>query len=152
MVDAGFQLISGLAKGLMDSIPRILGAAASAIGTALTNGVKAVFQIRSPSRVFIDIGENVVAGLEQGITDNLRMLENASLGMTSTVTATAENGFGDMSAPILMPGSSQAGRGTTTFQITVNAGMGADGGRIGQQIVDEIKRFERANGAVFASA
>jgi phage-related protein len=152
MVDAGFQLISGLARGLMDSIPRLLGEAASAIGNALTNGVKAVFQIRSPSRVFMDIGENVVTGLEQGITDNLRMLENASLGMTSTVTATAENGFGDMSAPILMSGSSQAGRGSTTFQITVNAGMGADGGRIGQQIVDEIKRFERANGAVFASA
>jgi TP901 family phage tail tape measure protein len=152
MVDAGFQLISGLARGLMDSIPRLLGQAAAAIGNALTNGVKAVFQIKSPSRVFMDIGENVVTGLEQGITDNLRMLEDASLGMTSTVTATAENGFGDMSAPILMSGSSQGGRGSTTFQITVNAGMGADGGRIGQQIVDEIKRFERANGPVFASA
>jgi len=34
----------------------------------------------------------------------------------------------------------------------VNAGMGSDGGRIGQLIVDEIKRFERANGPVFAGA
>jgi TP901 family phage tail tape measure protein len=41
---------------------------------------------------------------------------------------------------------------TNNYNITVNAGLGADGGRIGQQIVDEIKRFERANGPVFASA
>jgi len=41
---------------------------------------------------------------------------------------------------------------TNTYNITVNAGMGSDGGRIGQLIVDEIKRFERANGPVFAGA
>lgn len=39
-----------------------------------------------------------------------------------------------------------------TYNVTVNAGMGADGGRIGQVIVDEIKKFERHNGKVFASA
>lgn len=41
---------------------------------------------------------------------------------------------------------------TNTYNITVNAGMGSDGGRIGQLIVDEIKKFERANGPVFAGA
>lgn len=41
---------------------------------------------------------------------------------------------------------------SATYNITVNAGMGADGNRIGQMIVDEIRRFERANGPVFASA
>lgn len=39
-----------------------------------------------------------------------------------------------------------------TYNITVNAGMGTDGNRLGQVIVDEIKKFERANGPVFASA
>lgn len=39
-----------------------------------------------------------------------------------------------------------------TFNINVNAGMGADGQRIGQQIVDEIIKFERTSGKVFARA
>ena len=44
------------------------------------------------------------------------------------------------------------GGGSKNYNITVNAGMGADGGRIGQMIVDEIKKFERSNGPVFAGA
>ena len=152
MVDAGFQLIKGLAKGLIDNIPRILGEAAAAIGNALTNGVKAVFQIKSPSRVFMDIGEDVVTGLEQGITDNLRMLENASLGMTSTVTGTVEGGLSSMGAPIPLTGGSSGGGNTMQLNVTVNAGMGADGQDIGRKIVDEIIKFERSSGRVFARA
>jgi phage-related protein len=152
LVDAGFQLLKGLVKGLMDNIPRLIGEAASAIGNALTNGVKAVFQIRSPSRVFMDIGENVVTGLEQGITDNLRRLENASLGMTSTVTATAENAFGDMTAPAftsMSPSSAQSGN---TYNVTVNAGIGTDPVSLGREVVNAIKRFESVSGKVFVAA
>ena len=42
--------------------------------------------------------------------------------------------------------------GSSNFNITVNAGMGSDGGRIGQLIVDEIVRYERSSGRVFARA
>jgi hypothetical protein len=36
--------------------------------------------------------------------------------------------------------------------INVNAGMGTDGKSIAQAIIDEIKRYERANGAVWTAA
>ncbi len=39
-----------------------------------------------------------------------------------------------------------------TINLTVNAGMGADGASIGRDIVDAIKRYERTSGPVFASA
>lgn len=39
-----------------------------------------------------------------------------------------------------------------TYNITVNAGMGTDGARLGEQIVTAIKRYERLSGPVFASA
>jgi hypothetical protein len=39
-----------------------------------------------------------------------------------------------------------------TINLTVNAGMGADGNQIGREIVDAIKRYERVSGPVFASA
>jgi TP901 family phage tail tape measure protein len=41
---------------------------------------------------------------------------------------------------------------TVNYNVTVNAGMGADGNRIGEQIVNEILRFERSSGRVFARA
>ena len=40
----------------------------------------------------------------------------------------------------------------STINLTIHAGMGANGQQIGQQIVEEIKRFERLNGPQFASA
>ena len=39
----------------------------------------------------------------------------------------------------------------TTFNITVNAGIGTSGAEVGRQIVDAIKKYERRSGPVFAS-
>jgi len=47
---------------------------------------------------------------------------------------------------------SKANRMGSTYNITVNAGMGSDGNRIGEQIIKEIKRYERQSGPVFAKA
>ena len=44
------------------------------------------------------------------------------------------------------------GGSTNNYSITVNAGMGSDGTRIGEQIVNEILKFERSSGRVFARA
>jgi phage-related protein len=41
---------------------------------------------------------------------------------------------------------------TVNYNITVNAGMGSDGSDIGRQIVDQILRYERSSGRVFARA
>ena len=49
-------------------------------------------------------------------------------------------------------GESINGGASTTYAITVNAGMGSDGTDIGRQIVEAIKVFERRNGPVFAGA
>lgn len=40
----------------------------------------------------------------------------------------------------------------STYNITVNAGMGADGSRIGEEIIRQITRYERLSGPVFARA
>jgi phage-related protein len=44
------------------------------------------------------------------------------------------------------------GGNQNTYNINVNAGMGANGTEIGRKIVDEIIRYERASGRVFARA
>jgi len=42
-------------------------------------------------------------------------------------------------------------QGGSTYNITVNAGVG-DPVRIGEEVVNTIKRYERVSGPVFASA
>jgi phage-related protein len=42
--------------------------------------------------------------------------------------------------------------GKSVYNINVNAGMGADGSDIGRKIVEEILRYERSSGRVFARA
>lgn len=42
--------------------------------------------------------------------------------------------------------------GSNTYNMTINAGMGADGSSIGRKIVEEIVRYERSSGRVFARA
>jgi hypothetical protein len=44
-----------------------------------------------------------------------------------------------------------AGMGAT-YNITINAGLGTNGSQVGREIVDAIKKYERASGPVFASA
>ena len=100
------------------------------------------------------IGENVVAGLEKGLTDGERVLAAASVDMASTVqvAATGELATMNMSPVTPMTGPRHAPTGNAVFNISVNAGMGADGQDIGRKIVDEIIRYERASGRVFARA
>jgi phage-related protein len=69
LIDAGFQLLMGLARGILENAPRILAGIASSIGNLLIGGVKAIFGIKSPSRVFYGIGDMLMAGMVNGISD-----------------------------------------------------------------------------------
>jgi hypothetical protein len=66
---------------------------------------------------------------------------------------------GEMGPELFMPGrggnivpNDRLGGGGTSITINVTAGMGTDGARVGEQIVNAIKRYERTSGPVFASA
>jgi hypothetical protein len=67
---------------------------------------------------------------------------------------------GEMGPELFMPGrggnivpNDMLGRGGgSNITINVNAGMGTDGARVGEQIVNAIKRYERSSGPVFAKA
>jgi hypothetical protein len=65
---------------------------------------------------------------------------------------------GEMGPELFVPGSSgtiipnNRMGGGAKISITVNAGMGANGRQLGEQIVSAIKKYERTSGPVFASA
>jgi len=150
-------LLTGLAKGIYDNLPKIASNIASSIGSAITNGVKGIFGISSPSKVFAGIGGDLAAGLQEGIKDSQDLAVGASLEMASEVKFASDSAFdavsaGAMFAPSFGNTSSKPSGGGNKFNITVNAGMGADGNNIGRKIVEEIVRYERGSGRVFARA
>jgi hypothetical protein len=52
----------------------------------------------------------------------------------------------------ITPSNRLGGGGSANITINVTAGMGANGNQIGEEIIRQIKRYERASGPVFASA
>ncbi len=64
----------------------------------------------------------------------------------------AEAGQAEAVIPLDRLGDFTGGGRGATYNVTVNAGLGADGNKIGQAIVDQILKFERSSGQVFARA
>ena len=74
LIKAGGQLLGGLIKGMTEY--DFMGAL-SQVGSGIINGVKKVFDIRSPSRVMAGIGELLDEGLAVGIEDGAKAPVNA---------------------------------------------------------------------------
>ena len=60
--------------------------------------------------------------------------------------------IGEAGPEAVIPLNKMGNMGGGTYNITVNAGMGANGAQIGQEIVSAIRKYERVSGPVFASA
>lgn len=75
LFEVGAQLILGLIEGMFSvSLWDVL----AAIGRGIVNGFKALFGIRSPSKVMADeVGKNLALGIGQGLTDNLDGVNDA---------------------------------------------------------------------------
>jgi phage-related protein len=120
------RVIGGL-NGIISLANQALSAIASATGGAINVKVPTVKTIKIPK-----LAEGgIVMPQPGGIIANL-----------------AEAGKPEAVIPLDRLGSF----GGRSISVTVNAGLGTDGTRVGQLIVDEIKKYERASGPVFASA
>ena len=80
-----------------------------------------------------------------------KQYKDAGLAMANggIVTRPTQILAGEAGPEAIIPLSKMGG---DNIYITVNAGMGSDGVELGKQIIDAIKRAERRNGKVFASA
>jgi TP901 family phage tail tape measure protein len=170
----GGELIAGIVKGIMQAIPRLIGGAMRFLFDSITKSVKSLFGISSPSKVFAEFGGDMVDGLANGLKSGANEVRDAVAEIAEATDAafndysgklTAESKISggltsgmiraNLEATAITPSSmSSAGMamdgGQQNYNITVNAGMGANGTTIGQQIVEEILRYERRSGRVFA--
>jgi phage-related protein len=121
------RVVGGL-NGIISLANQALSAIASATGGAINIKVPTVKTIKIPKLA----NGGIVMPRPGGVIANL-----------------AEAGKPEAVIPLDRLGSFGGGK---NISITVNAGLGTDGTRVGQLIVDEIKKFERSSGPVFASA
>lgn len=171
IIDAGLQIVKGLIKGIADNAPKLIGETVKSLGTLITDGFKELLGIKSPSKVFYGFGKNIAQGLVGGLVGSEKIVENAvddladiALGAGGTIAlglpgvaeagsmAAGATGLSESNAVAIIPSSGGNTPATSTYNISVNAGMGTDGTNVGRQIVDEILRFERASGRVFVRA
>lgn len=74
--NVGGNLIRGLWRGIANVKDWIMSKISGFVDN-IVGGIKSFFGIRSPSRVFSEIGEYLNLGLAQGITDNLKPVSGA---------------------------------------------------------------------------
>ena len=83
--------MTGLANGFISAAGRALQAARNVAGNII-NTVRGMFRSHSPSRVFMDIGNDLMEGMELGIADNgdapTRAVRQVSADITAAATTT----------------------------------------------------------------
>lgn len=72
----GLDMLTGLAHGIAAKAKDIYDTAKSVVSGAV-NGVKGFLGIRSPSKLFAEIGKNIALGLGQGIRNNANAVRQA---------------------------------------------------------------------------
>lgn len=94
MMQAGKDLINGLWEGLKS----VFSSVTSWLGNKcedIVDKVKGVFGIRSPSRVFKGIGQNLGEGLAIGLEDSMDLVENEASKMVDVINDNFGLGVGN---------------------------------------------------------
>lgn len=113
---AGVKAAQGIVKGL-EAEAKTLDAAAVRLANSLVAAVKKALGIRSPSRVFMGLGDQVTKGLAIGVDDTYIKRTGA------TAAAALQKGFG---TPALDAYAAGAGRGASASPVRVEVRLTAD--------------------------
>jgi hypothetical protein len=146
-ITAGQSLVDGVKAAIAAS-----GFSITAEGTIVNQG--AIDLVNSTLAKYKKSGKGLSKKERQKITDLATQLgvDIPAMAKGGIVTGPTLALIGEAGPEAVVPLSGRnAGMGNT-INLTVNAGMGADGASIGREIVDIIKRYERVSGPVFASA
>jgi flagellar biosynthesis regulator FlaF len=130
-------------------------------GQAMVNGIIAAIK-KSGFRIvggFAALPKHLQKALDAGKLNAAQIKELNTI--LSGVPALANGGIvnqptlaliGEAGPEAVVPLSGRNSGMGKTINLTVNAGMGADGTQIGREIVEAIKKYERSSGPIFASA
>lgn len=81
----GSQIVRGLANGILSGVSTVINAAVSVVSKAIA-AAKSALGIHSPSRVFMEIGDQTVDGLTIGLKKNTKHAADAAAMTAASVT------------------------------------------------------------------
>lgn len=149
----GGQIVDGLKNGMIQkwaNFKKYLGE----VGDSISSTVKEKLGIKSPSRVFAEIGLHTMTGLEQGLAQNQSAPLNTVMGLTKQLKQTATGimlGSAITTAtatpldtrPPLSPRAPIAATGDSHYNITIHAATGMDEKKLADLVMQQIKQHER---------
>jgi hypothetical protein len=92
LLQAGKDLITGLAQGILKDGPKLIGEAMKGIGNAAIDTFKSLLGIASPSKVFKEFGKNILQGLVGGLSGDKRDIDRAMDEISKWITDKFEKG------------------------------------------------------------
>jgi TP901 family phage tail tape measure protein len=143
----------GVAEGGITIVDRIRGAF-DAFDRAIARVVESIREAWRAFKAFLDL----TSGKGGNLNLNVPKLAEGGIVTRPTLAMIGEGGESEAVIPLSKMsqfGFGAAGRGASggaNITINVNAGMGTNGAKLGEEIVSAIKRYERTSGPVFAKA
>jgi hypothetical protein len=124
---AGFDIMMGLAKGIANGVGAVVSAITGAVGGAI-DAAKAMLGIKSPSKVFAEIGGYTVEGytdsIESGTADAQAVMTEMVAPPDSPALARAAS---PLTSPMLQGSDLSASGGGTTDNSTSDSSVNAEG-------------------------
>lgn len=153
-VSIGKDIISGLARGITNGISVVVDAISGVVNKAISTGKK-LLGIKSPSRVFKQIGAWTSEGMAIGVDQNAPLVETSVEDMTKDAIEVANEVTQNKSVMVdvarnMTPQPQRASNVANThntnnfsYNITVNASATDNPQSMAQQIYQEIKRLQQ---------
>ena len=98
-IAVGGEIISGFVSGVTKAASKLVSAVSNAVGNAI-QGAKNLLGIKSPSRVFMGIGDDTMAGFILGIEDSEQDTIKAMTDLMSNVVKAADTGNIDFASKL----------------------------------------------------
>ena len=150
VISIGRDLVRGLWDGISDKVDWVVDRIRG-MGTRITNAIKRVFGIASPSKVWADqIGQFLPLGLYEGFEDSMSDVESDIVsdmdGLTAEMTATVQAN-GTRGAAMYDSGETiNSGNNV----INVYAAEGQDVNNLADEIAFRLEEMTKRKGAVYA--
>lgn len=129
LYDVGKNMIQGLINGVKNMAGSLVSAAKGVVGGAI-DGAKNLLKIKSPSRVFMEIGEYTGEGMEVGLNKSASGVANAGKNMATAAIPNMKNlasTYLDKLAPAGLGKEFKPGRGNSTTNNSQNIVLNYNG-------------------------
>lgn len=150
VISIGKNLVEGLWNGINDKISWVKNKIWS-MGSAITNAIKGVFGIASPSKVFAEIGDYLAQGLGVGFDDGMDDVQkdmlNATEGLTASMTADVSAYASGASA---LTGSETNNYNGGSIVMNIYGAEGQNVNELAELIAVRLDDMTRRKGSVYA--